>query len=58
MAIKAKIGAGVWDSLHCEDCDHSWTAEDIDYEWTDDPEAGGVDCPQCHSYKVTREERG
>lgn len=58
MAIKAKIGAGVWDSLTCGDCDHSWTAEDIDFEWTDDPEAGQTHCPQCHSDKVTREERG
>ena len=58
MAVKAKIGAGVWDLLHCEECEHSWTAEDINCEWTDEPEAGGIDCPHCHSHKVTREERG
>ena len=58
MAVKAKIGAGVWDALFCEDCSHSWAGEDLDHEWTDDPEAGAVECPQCHSGKVAREERG
>ena len=58
--IRAKLGAGVWDRLFCEECHHSWTEHDIDYEWTDEPEPGGpgIHCPHCHSSCVTREERG
>ncbi len=58
MAIKAKLGAGVWDFLICVDCNASWTDHDVDHEWTDDPEAGVVECPRCQSTKVIREERG
>ena len=59
MSIKARIGAGVWDFLLCQDCDHYWTAPDVDLEWTDDPEADPIDeCPSCGSTKVVREERG
>ena len=58
MGIKAKIGAGVWDMLTCEECGHSWTASDLDLEWTDEPETGAVECPGCHSDRVVREERG
>lgn len=58
MAIKAKIGAGQWDYLVCEECDHTWHGLDIDAEWTDDPEPGGTECPSCDSTKVSREERG
>lgn len=36
--MKAKLGAGVWDLLFCEECKHSWADQDVDYEWTDDPE--------------------
>ena len=58
MAIKARLEAGVWDMLTCEDCGHFWTAADIDFEWTDDPEMGQIECPGCHSSRVVREERG
>ena len=58
MAIKARIGAGQWDVLICEECQHSWNDTDIDPTWTDEPEAGEVQCPHCSSQKVTREERG
>ncbi|MDQ3986416.1 MAG: hypothetical protein M3280_07960 [Actinomycetota bacterium] len=58
MGIKAKLGAGVWDMLFCEACGHFWTDGDLDYEWTDDPDRGHVNCPSCHSDRVTREERG
>jgi hypothetical protein len=59
MAIKAKLGAGVWDWLICQECDHSWTAPDLDLEWTDDPERDLNDtCPTCGSSNVVREERG
>lgn len=56
--MKAKLGAGVWDLLFCEECGHSWTDNDIDYEWTDEPEPGHHHCPNCSSIKVAREERG
>ena len=57
---RVKLGAGVWDLLVCEDCNHSWTDNDLDLEWTDDPEPGGLgtQCPHCQSDRVTREERG
>lgn len=59
MAIKAKLGAGVWDMLICEDCSHMWTAPDVDLEWTDDPDNHSADeCSACHSTRVIREERG
>jgi DNA-directed RNA polymerase subunit RPC12/RpoP len=58
MAVKAKIGAGVWDMLLCEHCTHSWTVNDLDYEWTDDPEEGAIACPRCGSEHTIREERG
>lgn len=58
MAIRAKIGAGLWDLLFCQECDASWTDNDIDPEWTDDPEHGEVPCPSCGSDNVVREERG
>lgn len=58
VAIKARLGAGVWDMLVCEDCSNIWSAPDVDYEWTDDPESELSDCPRCHSNKVVREERG
>lgn len=58
MAIKARIGARVWDLLTCEECGHSWTADDTDLEWTDEPEPAETQCPSCHSAQVTREERG
>lgn len=58
MAIKAKLGAGEWDILTCEECGHHWTGSDLDFEWSDDPEAGQVECPGCNSRKVIREERG
>ena len=58
MGVKAKIGAGMWDILTCEACGNSWTGADVDLEWTDDPEAGAVECPACHSERVVREERG
>jgi ribosomal protein L37AE/L43A len=58
MAIKAKIGAGVWDMLFCENCGYHWAGMDIDLTWTDDPEPGGIHCPRCESDKVVREERG
>ncbi len=58
MGVKAKIGAGVWDMLTCEDCGNSWTSSDVDFEWTDDPEAGAIECPGCQSHRVVREERG
>ena len=58
MGVKAKIGAGTWDMLTCEDCGHSWTDADVDLEWTDDPEAGAGHCPGCQSERVVREERG
>ena len=58
MAIKAKLGAGQWDLLVCEDCGHNWTALDVDPEWSDEPEAGLAECPTCSSHEVIREERG
>lgn len=58
MAIKAKLGAGVWDLVQCEDCEAHWTEEDVDLTWTDDPEEGGSFCPSCGSANVIREERG
>lgn len=58
MAIKARLGAGEWDMLTCEDCGHTWYAPDIDPEWTDETEQGDAECPHCSSTKVTREERG
>ena len=58
VAIKAKLGAGVWDLLFCQDCDACWTDHDIDYTWTDDPEIGETHCPSCGSGSVVREERG
>ena len=58
MSIKAKLGAGEWDMLVCEECDNSWHATDIDPTWTDDPEWGETECPNCSSTKVLREERG
>ncbi len=58
MGIKAKLGAGEWDMLTCEECGHQWASSDVNYEWTDDPEDGGIECPGCSSPKVVREERG
>lgn len=58
MAIKARIGAGEWDMLLCQECGSTWHGQDLDPAWTDDPEAGGIECPECHSAKVVREERG
>ncbi|MGH2731164.1 MAG: hypothetical protein ACRDJI_11240 [Actinomycetota bacterium] len=58
MTVKAKLGAGQWDLLFCEDCGHSWNDHDIDYEWTDEPESGEAYCPGCQSTHVVREERG
>lgn len=58
MVIAAKLGAGVWDLLFCQACDASWADQDLDLTWTDDPEAGGVNCPSCGSEDVIREERG
>ena len=58
MSIKAKLGAGVWDFLMCEDCNHYWTRPDVNPEWTDDPEQGISECPCCGSSRVVREERG
>lgn len=56
--VKARLGAGQWDILVCEECGHTWHTEDLDPEWTDDPEHGDTQCPNCSSAKVTREERG
>lgn len=56
--MKAKLGAGVWDLLVCQECGASWTEQDVNLEWTDQPEPGEVSCPTCHSTKVVREERG
>lgn len=58
MAIKAKLGAGEWDMLFCQDCDNTWHGLDSDPTWTDDPEHGATECPECHSNNVMREERG
>lgn len=58
MGIKARLGAGQWDILFCQDCERSWSGEDVSLEWTDEPEQGGIECPGCHSRKVVREERG
>lgn len=58
MGVKARLGAGVWDLLSCEDCGHSWTDNDVNHEWTDEPEPGDTHCPSCGSAKVVREERG
>lgn len=58
MAIRAKLGAGVWDFIRCEDCEHYFESEDVNYEWTDEPETGSAPCPHCGSNKTVREERG
>lgn len=58
MAVKAKLHAGQWDFLACEQCGHSWNDHDIDFMWTDDPEHGEIECPECRSARVIREERG
>ena len=59
MGVKAKLGAGVWDLLLCQDCGYSWPAPDVDLEWTDDPEHNHADqCCWCGSVQVIREERG
>lgn len=59
MAIKARIGAGQWDMLICDDCSHLWHDEDVDVAGTDEPEEGGaVSCPSCGGSKIVREERG
>jgi hypothetical protein len=58
VGVRAKIGAGLWDLLFCQDCLASWTDNDVDYTWTDDPEEGQVECPTCGSTHVIREERG
>ena len=58
MSIKARLGAGQWDILVCEECQHTWNMPDIDPTWTDEPEPGDAECPACFSTKVTREERG
>jgi hypothetical protein len=59
MAIRAKLGAGVWDLLVCLECTHYWTAPDMNLEWTDDPEVEvSGECPCCGSGAVVREERG
>ena len=58
MAVRAKLGAGVWDFLICQDCGRSWSAEDVNLEWTDEPEEGEVRCSSCSSTTVIREERG
>ncbi len=58
MGIEARIGAGEWDMLFCQDCHNGWSDSDIDPTWTDDPEEGEVRCPACGSANVIREERG
>ena len=58
MAIKAKLGAGEWDMLTCEDCENTWHGTDVDPTWTDEADHGGIECPSCHSTKVIREQRG
>lgn len=59
MAVKAKLGAGLWDHALCEECDATWSTLDSDLEWSDDPEDGSdLHCPSCHSNRVVREERG
>lgn len=60
MAIRARLGAGEWDMLICDDCTQLWHDSDVDPTWTDDPEEGGhgTECPSCGSTRVVREERG
>lgn len=59
MGIRARLGAGVWDFLLCQECGQYWTAVDVDLEWTDDPVHGlGDVCSHCGSADVVREERG
>ena len=60
MAIKARLGAGEWDMLVCENCEHLWHGLDVDPTWTDDPEGehGASECPSCGGTSVVREERG
>ncbi len=58
MAIRAKLGAGEWDLLFCQDCGHSWSDHDLSLDWTDEPEQGQAECPTCASSSVVREERG
>lgn len=58
MTIKAKLGAGVWDMLVCEECALSGAGPDVDLEWTE-PEPGITDeCPNCQSTRMVHEERG
>jgi len=58
MAIKAKLGAGVWDILCCEECEQTFSTEDVEYEWSDEPETTDLTCPSCGSDRLVREERG
>lgn len=59
MAVKARLGAGMWDYVVCQDCATAWSAPDANLEWSDDPEDGSdLSCPSCHSVWVVREERG
>lgn len=58
MAIKARIGAGEWDMLICDDCTHLWHDEDVDPGWTDEPEGDAtLNCPACGGSQIVREER-
>lgn len=52
-------GDEVWDLLICEACGHRWTSPDLDEQLRQEPEAERSQvCPNCHSDRVIREERG